>query len=644
MEGLTLSGFITQASMLFFMLTGTSLIKEHSKYDIIHVTSSYPHGEFYISLGRLVFAVFLSIAYFVSACVILSIQYAVSRVPAEWFFLSIKYLICYLFIPNLYSMLIGMILYSIISNRGVFFLVIPAWLMLGPLNQGIYSYLVTGLDLNVKSNFLPYIMNLAQIDSNFYSSFVYGFPLESIRWSVKFDYFTLLFLISVLLFITMIYKIKRYKYIFSILVITSLFIPTFATYKNYVDFYTKYSSSHQRYVTDLHDYYHWNAKNPDIASTINHEINFNVYQTEISLKTYELGSEICSELHGVVTKDTMEQVFTLYHGYQIDEIMVNNSSAQFNRIFDTIVIHFGSMIQSGSPLIITVKYHGMGSPAFFCTSQAIQLHPRFPWIPKAGFYTFGGSESDGLLVGENWGDPVEYVLHYDGPGRMYSNITKVNDHLWTGASDTGLFIIGGYVNSANTDDFELIYPDAIYANVNRMNEYFEVYNQSAGLLDKYFDIRVPCPETYVIINYTSSCRIEKITDHIALVPCENATQIPVFPDIYSLVRNLLCEILDTKYGDDIVAEIMIDCAINFIKANEGESSIRFDDPEFIIQKYQLEEREQNLYLKIAHHIEKLFREKQYDQIQTLCQVFLAQTKTISIDDLILIVEEVSYEY
>ena len=75
-----------------------------------------------------------------------------------------------------------------------------------------------------------------------------------------------------------------------------------------------------------------------------------------------------------------EFVFTLYHGYRIKKLEVNNEEASFERNGDSIIIKFPDCVKTFE---LMIKYDGC-SGKYYSNSQAIMLPGYFPWYPLAG--------------------------------------------------------------------------------------------------------------------------------------------------------------------------------------------------------------------------------------------------------------------
>lgn len=278
-------------------------------------------------------------------------------------------------------------------------------------------------------NFFPYL--------NFMPNHGFGFSLLPYRWA-RVLFWVFLFA-AILLF-----QVKRYKKYISHLmsgiciVLALSMIIVYAQPVSKVDMSEHYQLQEMEYYKE----HKQQVKNADFR-ILSYDMKFDIKQI--------LKAEV--DIY-VDKKNLKEYNFTLYHGYHIQEVFDQHGNPLlFNQDGDYLMIDNNSALDVS---LFKIKYTGY-SNTFYSNSQGIYLSGAFPYYPKAGFYNLyiDNLQSYTYSIPD---DTINFRVEFTrGSDKVYSNLDKQKDGVFTGKSKGATFLKGFYTTK-NIDGIELVYP------------------------------------------------------------------------------------------------------------------------------------------------------------------------------------------
>ncbi|RGF86633.1 hypothetical protein DXA12_15455 [Ruminococcus sp. AM57-5] len=202
-----------------------------------------------------------------------------------------------------------------------------------------------------------------------------------------------------------------------------------------------------------------------------------IQESDYKISKYELEIDVKNNLSvdGKLTIDAPierdEFVFTLYHGYRIKKLEVNNEEASFERNGDSIIIKFPDCVKTFE---LMIKYDGC-SGKYYSNSQAIMLPGYFPWYPLAGdrqifiqypYYNGGNGYNP-----YNRASTADFEVKINTNCKFVTNLPKKSGNEFAGTSD-GISIIGGNIIKNNNESVVLNYLPLELSNIDG-DEYLE---------------------------------------------------------------------------------------------------------------------------------------------------------------------------
>ncbi|MEN8906361.1 MAG: hypothetical protein ABF289_10435 [Clostridiales bacterium] len=152
--------------------------------------------------------------------------------------------------------------------------------------------------------------------------------------------------------------------------------------------------------------------------------------------------------------------FIFYHGFEINKIKVNNGK-NFDYEFenDQLKIILDRPLDNGDKINISLEYEGIGSESFINFKNEIMLPAYFPWLPRVI------TNGDNGYIKTTYGNipasinyKSEYLLTYNGDGKIYTNIDYKSGNVWEGEALSGLTVVRGKIKSNREFGYRNIYP------------------------------------------------------------------------------------------------------------------------------------------------------------------------------------------
>lgn len=348
-------------------------------------------------------------------------------------FVSIEYLVC--FSGNPISHLTRIFIDCFLNIFLVLFSSVFISLVVSTITKRLLAY-VTLLGISIIT--FPYFSNLFSnskifnflelFNLNLYLDFMpnhgFGFSFLPYRWLKHIIWWLICILILVIKYKTEVYHTT--KKIFSILTVTILISSFFV--------YFMPSSK-----VDMNEYYQLNELEYYTQNKqTNQTSQFNITECQMNL-------EIKRQLKATVTvtiDDTSHEkyIFTLYHGYIIDEVLDKNyKPLYFKQDSDYITVYKNTLSDISQ---ITFKYEG-SCPTFYSNYQGTYLSGAFPYYPKAGWHNvyYTDYQAYDYVVPDN---QIDFFVSVNSSENTFSNLSRDDDGNFVGRSNAATIISGLY--------------------------------------------------------------------------------------------------------------------------------------------------------------------------------------------------------
>lgn len=480
---LTISAYVVQAGILFFMIFAFYSVRLESKSLCEDTFFCISSGHFYKIMGKLLLLLTTIILFTIISVVELWFFYWKYRVSDLFYIKSVEYIIMYWTLPFLVSGLIGLIVGIHLYSRTTYILFLFIWLFISPLNSGIIGVLSTmiGTDLSDVAAFL----NLGQ--TNPYAPFdpVYGFPMEIHRWLQKGIWIICVLFLFFIVIIQKNFKKKLYFVFISVMFLGALLTPFIYGLSQEEQFI---KTGYEKDSVVLYDYNYY-LKNP--VPNFQNSNPFMIESYEIYLKvSRNMKLQVNMEIRPLL--ETQKISFTLYHDLKIKSVTCNNRNLHFNQKGDQVEITFLTALKSNYTTILTVEYEGTSSPYFYANEQAVLLPSFFPWLPYPGTHQCMSINDGNLTICPLYPrKEIKYTLYYSGPNSMYTNLVRQSDSIWNGKASNGVTIVSGMMGEKKFDDVVIYYPLMLNKVIDKVPEYLKKIRNQYGRLHDDLNVHIP---------------------------------------------------------------------------------------------------------------------------------------------------------
>jgi hypothetical protein len=427
--------------------------------------------------------------------------------PALWISQTLAYIVLLYFLPCWILGVWGLLIAQWNKGKSVYLPAMLVWLMTSTLFAELLFY-AQAIGLG-NGGFLLNMINMGIINFHIPGNFVAGAPIEMPYWIVR----TGIMILLIALFLS-VYAVnlaatrsqKRWKWIGMISVIVcSVALMTF--------FNLRYSVFFARFADpDVVHEYVWSKHR---AYAPGEPVSLADYPVEKLITLVKTDIDLCSTTQGIKAEVTMNaildtqangQSFTLYSDLVVDDVLVDGETAAIERSCDGLMVYFPSAKNAGDQVTFIFRYHGYSLPVYPANETTVQLNRAFPWIPWPGIKIYHDyyiiSESESFFI-EDWqrGDEVAYTLRYQGPGNVYTNLTKEGDGLYKGMSDNGVSLYSGMVHYCYRE-VDVYVPASQYQSAYwAVNALLDAYDPLLDLCERMETIRKPeKPRTIVLMH------------------------------------------------------------------------------------------------------------------------------------------------
>lgn len=144
--------------------------------------------------------------------------------------------------------------------------------------------------------------------------------------------------------------------------------------------------------------------------------------------------------------------FTLYHGYKVKSVKINDANAEFNRQFDYLEIK-----NTGNTAIdtITISYSGYSS-RYYSNMQGAILPGFLPFYPMAGFQKVFDPHYQAFMPNST-NEPIHFDVSVSSFNQFYSNIDETDKNHFEGSARS-LTLVSGLYKTVTERGIKVIYP------------------------------------------------------------------------------------------------------------------------------------------------------------------------------------------
>ena len=464
-DTLTLSGVIVSAFIIIGLFMGYQLATEEYNNDCSEVIDSI-YDAFKIKVYSKI--ILISLLGGIIGILSISMFYLILFFRCEnsyYFQYSGVYIVYYWVFPFLISGFLGLWIGIMDQLKRAYIYLIIFGVVLSP----IMPYLLAPL-IHIDNKLFQYfsVFSIGQLNYDYSMNASLGYDIQSRVLLVR-----ILYLFSLFLFIQMqIMKrqnAKKNNLQSAIVSICAVIVLLSGMYTNQSYIYDEYpvyiSNRLEKTYSDQEEYR---------ISEKNRTLNYDIAITEKRWK----GCFDISAVMDIEALDSISEVeLNLYHGFNIKNIEVNNSSCDFYRTQDDICVSLPQNVSKGSVLQLKIEYSGLPVETFYKENSWV-LPGFFSWIPKSGH----GSDiqiKDGYdmsFSNKNAEHEIECHVRYYGKKDVVCNLQQTGENEWHGKASDAISLMSYWENTASVGDRRYHYPAVAVDyqdNIKRFDELLE---------------------------------------------------------------------------------------------------------------------------------------------------------------------------
>lgn len=475
------TAFLVQGGIFFFLIYGILLAREEATHHSFEVLLSITNGLYWKVSAKLLQILLVAIIISTGCLVVIMMLFLAYEVPGSILLDALLYGVLYWTFSFLIAGSAGLFLGYAFTNKMVYPVSILLGILIGPLNRISYVSLTKSLPKPLEA--FMFMFNLGQSDPNRAYHLVYGFPMESFRWITK----SMLLLICLILLAYAVYRKMHHTRTWTVSIGVFLSVSLLVTgcwkaFWPYVDDMTStqaISEDKEYYVTQkaLQQ-----AKEPNFVVTR--------YELDVTLKHHLQNRAV---LHILPNTDTTDLIFTLYHDLKVDHVRMKEKHLKFKQDGDHFVILSDQWFKKQQPYEIVVEYAGETPQRFFANDQAVMLPGTWPWYPVPGeqlVAEFVNKSMTRYYTNRTQNRP-EYILRYDGPGPLHTNLTPQEKNTWSGASSSGVVLMAGALEELEVEHVEIVRPYALYHFSDDLSRDFQNWDNLSREIGDYLNTHTP---------------------------------------------------------------------------------------------------------------------------------------------------------
>lgn len=209
-----------------------------------------------------------------------------------------------------------------------------------------------------------------------------------------------------------------------------------------------------------------NGPNADYEYYTKHEDEIMIEKNNFNISDLTMDISTNSMLKAKVVikvdnKNLEKYKFTLYHGYNIKNIKINDKDVNFNRNLDYFEINNTQNYEIDT---ITINYDGYSS-RYYSNIQGTILPGFLPFYPMAGYQEVYDLNYQSFVP--NHSDKnINFNVNVSSMKQFYSNLNESEKNHFSGNAES-LSLVSGLYKSILVNDIKIIYP---YLDIKEMNK------------------------------------------------------------------------------------------------------------------------------------------------------------------------------
>ena len=446
-DALTLSGVVVSAFIIMGLFMGYQLAAEEYNNDCNEIIDSI-YDAFKIKVYSKM--ILISLLGGIIGILSISMFYLILFLKCEnsyYFQYSGVYIVYYWVFPFLISGFLGLWIGLNDSLKKAYIYLIIFGILLSPL----MPYLLAPL-LHINNKLFQYftVFSIGQLNYDCGMNTSLGYDIQLRVLLVRILYLFSFFLLIQLQIIKK-QNIKKNNLQSAIVSICAIIILLGGMYTNKSYIYDEYPV----YISNRLEKTYSNQEEYKISEK-NRTLNYDITITE---KRWKRCFDI-SAVMDIEALDTISEVeLNLYHGFNIKNIEVNNSSCDFYRTQDDICITLPQNVSKGDILQLKMEYSGLPVETFY-KENSWMLPGFFSWIPKSGY----GSViqiADGFdmsFSNKNAEHEIECHVRYYGKKDVVCNLPQVGENEWNGKASDAISLMSYWKNTISVGDRRYHYP------------------------------------------------------------------------------------------------------------------------------------------------------------------------------------------
>lgn len=437
---------------LIFMIIGVELRRELREVHLEDVANAYQKSPIFLPLAHI--ATIIILATLVTAIIMAGflIPLVLDSAPYLWLYKSGLLIILLYYLPCIVLGILGLLISQVNSRKDVYLPATLLWL----LTSSLVNHLTGAIPAyNYFARSITQFVNMGFNNFQMYQNVVTGAKIELPRWIVRIGFaigFAMMYITHYNAdSVSSKAQKKRARILMGTVLISAILIMS-SLFNSYAEFFF-------RFADDLYTDFFTNVKSYEYLSGDGSEsVNFapekNITQTHVDIEldctSHGLSADVV--ITSIVERDTVQQAFTLFSNFIVDEIRVDGEPVNYRRAHDYIMVDFPTKKNKGDEIVFTFCYHGYSLASYPVNETTVQLNRAFPWLPWPGIKSVSENEVDMytessafFVEKEQMGDPVMYTLRYKGPGDLYTNLTEQSQNTYFGMSNNGVCLYSGMI-------------------------------------------------------------------------------------------------------------------------------------------------------------------------------------------------------
>jgi len=481
-NNLQLSSFLIQSGMLFFMLLGFQSAKKNIKsgslFDVLGKDIRRIH------VFNVLFLLLISLLFVLLILISILLYYRIGSSFTPFSAETFLFLIHYWLLPFWVLGIIGYVFGVNSNSKIIYVLLIIIWILVSPTNLNYFVNLIDNTRIWRGIEWLENL-NLGVYDlSDLYHSF-YGFEYN---WIKK---FMLLFSMVIICFISFFSTNRRKLQILNIVAVIIVLL-LFSLYPN--RFIKKDIENIDHLIKD------YNYYNDSTSLSIDKKL-FDYDIKKVDLKIQNFKNFDVEAVMNITYRNQKELAFTLYQGFNVYEINLNNGEkVSFNQEGDYIIVYLPEHIQNKKQIDLNIKYSGMGSTYRPATSKYIYLPADFGWIPSnQTSLTHFMFNDDILTTSIKAASKIKYTLNYCGANDLdYINLSEGNDGIFEGEAE-GVTLILGNITNQTINGHKIFYPTSWFLYNREIEKYLNEFNIILKKYNHLFNAKYELPKEVILL-------------------------------------------------------------------------------------------------------------------------------------------------